>query len=133
MRKSGRKCNTVAMATGARGEKRQGARQPRTRREARKQVCIPFKIPPWTFTREIFLLKQQKQTTTKLFIHLKMIRIGKIIIITLKSTEVLNPRRTLQWLLLQNSYNTSPKLCRSGGLWSILYIATPFDAKCKAF
>ena len=54
MSKSGRKCHAVAMATGARGEKRPGARQPRTRREARKQVCIPFKIPPWTFTREIF-------------------------------------------------------------------------------
>ena len=36
VRKSGRKCHAVAMATGARGEKRPGARQPRTRREARK-------------------------------------------------------------------------------------------------
>ena len=50
----------------------------------------------------------------------------------MKSTEsVLNPRRTLQWLFLHTSYNTSPKLCRSGALWSLLYIATPFDAKCK--
>ena len=50
----------------------------------------------------------------------------------MKSTEVLNPRRMLQWLLLHNSYNTSPKLCRNGALWSILYIATPFYDKCKA-
>ena len=38
----------------------------------------------------------------------------------MKSTEVLNPRCMLQRLFLHTSYNTSPKLCRSGALWSIL-------------
>ena len=36
-------------------------------------------------------------------------------------------------LIIHTSYNTSPKYCRSGALWSILYIATAFDAKCKNF
>ena len=47
----------------------------------------------------------------------------------MKSTEVLNPRRTLQWLWLHDSYNTSPKLCRNGALWSILYYSYTF---CRA-
>ena len=66
----------------------------------------------------------------------------------MKSTEVLNPRRTLQWLFLHTiaiaitqdkntplyysySYNTRQKYCRNGVLWSILYIATPSDIASK--